>query len=94
MPATSQKQQEFMAIQYEKAKAGKPHETTMTIQQLRDFAATKRKRLPARAAGVRRAASVSAQKIASAKYSRRAGTAAPARHAAAVRSGNFPKGAR
>jgi len=63
----------------------------MTIQQLRGFAGAKRRGLPKKTAGARRAASVSAQKIASARYSRRAGTAAPARHAAAVRSGNFPK---
>jgi hypothetical protein len=45
MPSVSKKQQRFMAIQYEKKKAGKATTVDMSLQNLHDFASTKRKGL-------------------------------------------------
>ncbi len=47
-PAKSKSQQEFMAIELERKRAGKKTKTKMTEKQLRDFASTKRKGLPMR----------------------------------------------
>jgi len=51
MPSVSQAQQGFMGAAYARAKAGHPRkgDPDMSIRQLRDFAATPRKGLPARA---------------------------------------------
>ena len=46
MPAVSKKQQEFMAIQLAKKRAGKKTKVKMTEKQLEEFARTKRKGLP------------------------------------------------
>lgn len=46
MPARSKKQQEFMAIQLAKKKAGKKTSVDMTEAQLEEYAKTKRKGLP------------------------------------------------
>ena len=46
MPSKSKAQQRFAAIELEKAKKGLPRKTTMTIEQLEEFARTKRKGLP------------------------------------------------
>jgi len=51
MPSVSQAQQGFMGAAYARAKAGHPRkgDPDMSIKQLRDFARTPRKGLPARA---------------------------------------------
>ena len=48
MPAVSKKQQRFMGAELARKRAGKKTRTKMTEKQLRDFAKTKRKGLPAR----------------------------------------------
>ena len=48
MPAVSKKQQRFMGAELARKKAGKQTKTKMTTAQLREFAATKRKGLPAK----------------------------------------------
>lgn len=48
MPSRSKAQQEMMAIDLERKRAGKPTRTGMTEQQLEDFARTPRKGLPQR----------------------------------------------
>jgi hypothetical protein len=47
MPAKSKAQQRFMGMEYGKKKAGEPTDVDMTRKQLKDFAATKHKGLPA-----------------------------------------------
>ena len=49
MPATSQAQQKFMGAELARKRAGESTQTGMSEQQLRDFAGTPRKGLPARA---------------------------------------------
>lgn len=44
MPAVSRKQQQFMAIELARKRAGKKTKTKMTTKQLGEFASTKRKR--------------------------------------------------
>lgn len=46
MPAVSKKQQQFMAIELERKRAGKKTKTKMTEKQLKEFASVKRKGLP------------------------------------------------
>jgi hypothetical protein len=48
MPAVSKKQQQFMAAELARKRAGKRTKTGMSAQQLHDYASTKRKGLPAR----------------------------------------------
>ena len=48
MPAKSKKQQRLMGADLSRKRAGKKTKTGMTEKQLRDFASTKRKGLPAR----------------------------------------------
>lgn len=48
MPSESKAQQGFMGADYARAKAGKKTKTGMTKAQLREFASTPRKGLPAR----------------------------------------------
>lgn len=48
MPAESKAQQEFMGAELARKRKGLKTRTHMSEQQLRDFAATKRKNLPAR----------------------------------------------
>ncbi len=48
MPAKSKKQQMFMGAELARKRAGKKTKTGMSESQLRDFASTKRKGLPAR----------------------------------------------
>jgi hypothetical protein len=48
VPAKSKKQQQFMGIELDKKRHGKPTKTDMTEQQLVDFAATPTKKLPTR----------------------------------------------
>ncbi len=48
MPAKSKAQQAFMGAELARRRAGKGTVTGMTTEQLRDFAATKRKGLPKR----------------------------------------------
>lgn len=51
MPSVSKAQQHFMGMEYGKAKAGEPTKVDMTKKQLRDFAATKTKKLPGHVKG-------------------------------------------
>ena len=46
MPAVSRKQQMFMGAELARKRAGKKTKTKMTEAQLREFAATKRAKLP------------------------------------------------
>ena len=48
MPAKSKAQQRFMGAELARKRAGKKTKTKMTTSQLREFAGTKRKGLPAR----------------------------------------------
>ena len=48
MPAVNKRQQRFMGAELARKRAGKKTRTKMTEQQLREFAGTKRKGLPAR----------------------------------------------
>lgn len=48
MPAKSKVQQEFMGAELARKRAGKPTKTKMSASQLKDFAGTKQKGLPAR----------------------------------------------
>ena len=48
MPAVSKKQQQFMAMELARKRAGKKTKTKMTEKQLEEYASTKRKGLPAR----------------------------------------------
>lgn len=48
MPAVSKKQQRFMGADLARKRAGKKTRTKMTEAQLKEFAETKRKGLPAR----------------------------------------------
>jgi uncharacterized protein DUF3008 len=50
MPAVSQAQQRFMGAELARKRAGKKTKTGMSAKQLSDFASTKRKGLPSRAA--------------------------------------------
>ncbi|PWT76635.1 MAG: DUF3008 domain-containing protein [Chloroflexi bacterium] len=54
MPSVSKAQQHFMGMEYAKKKAGKKTDVKMTKQQLKDFASTKTKGLPARASTKKR----------------------------------------
>ena len=47
MPSVSKKQQQFMAMELERKRAGKKTKTKMSEKQLEEFASTKRKGLPA-----------------------------------------------
>jgi len=49
MPAKSKAQQGFMGAELARKKAGQKTKTGMSTQQLKDFAGTKTKGLPARA---------------------------------------------
>jgi hypothetical protein len=49
MPAKSKAQQKFMGAELGRARAGKATQTGMSQQQLKDFASTPRKGLPAKA---------------------------------------------
>jgi len=51
MPAKSKKQQMFMALELKRKREGKRTKTKMTEEQLREFAHTKRKGLPAKKRG-------------------------------------------
>ena len=51
MPAVSKAQRGFMGSEYARAKAGKRTRTGMSRVQLKEFASTKSKGLPARARG-------------------------------------------
>lgn len=55
MPAVSKRQQMFMGAELARKRAGAKTRTGMSEAQLRDFAKTKRKGLPASAGGPRRA---------------------------------------
>lgn len=46
MPAVSKKQQRFMGAELRRKRAGKKTKTKMTEAQLKEFAETKRKKLP------------------------------------------------
>lgn len=48
MPAVSKKQQRFMGAELARKRAGKRTRTKMSETQLKEFASTKRKGLPAR----------------------------------------------
>ena len=48
MPAKSKAQQRFMGAELSRKRAGKRTKTKMTTAQLKEFASTKRKGLPAR----------------------------------------------
>jgi len=48
MPAQSKAQQRFMGAELARARAGKSTKTGMSVPQLREYAATPRKGLPAR----------------------------------------------
>lgn len=48
MPAKSKAQQKFFGAEYARALAHKPTVTGLALSKLREFAATKRKGLPAR----------------------------------------------
>lgn len=48
MPAKSKAQQKFMGAELARKRAGKGTKTGMSEQQLSDFAATKRSKLPAK----------------------------------------------
>jgi len=50
MPAVSEKQQQFMGAELARKRAGKKTKTKMSKQQLEEFAGTKHKGLPERAA--------------------------------------------
>jgi len=50
MPAVSKAQQRYMGAELARKRAGRKTRTGMTEEQLRDFAATKRKGLPRRIA--------------------------------------------
>ena len=54
MPAVSKKQQRLMGADLARKRAGKKTKTGMSERQLHEFAATPRKRLPARAKGKRK----------------------------------------
>lgn len=56
MPSVSKAQQHFLGMQYGKKKAGEPTKVDMTKAQLKDFAATKTKGLPAQRRESRRGA--------------------------------------
>jgi len=47
-PAVSRKQQMFMGAELERRRKGQKTKTHMTEKQLKEFATTKRKNLPAR----------------------------------------------
>ncbi len=47
MPAKSKAQQRFMGAELSRKRAGKKTQTKMTATQLKEFASTKRKGLPA-----------------------------------------------
>lgn len=47
-PAKSKRQQMFMAVELQRKRAGKKTKTGMSEKQLREFASTPRKGLPAR----------------------------------------------
>ena len=49
MPAVSKKQQRFMGAELSRKRAGKKTKTGMSAKQLKEYAATKRKGLPAKA---------------------------------------------
>ena len=49
MPSVSKKQQRFMGAELARKRAGKKTKTSMSEQQLEEFAHTKRKGLPKRA---------------------------------------------
>ena len=51
MPAKSKQQAKFMGAELGRARAGKGTKTGMSQQQLKDFASTPRKGLPAKAKG-------------------------------------------
>lgn len=51
MPATSAAQQRFMGAELARRRAGKKTRTTMSEKQLREFASTRRRGLPARVKG-------------------------------------------
>lgn len=51
MPSVSKKQQRFMGAELARAQAGKKTKTHMSIKQLKEFAGTKQKGLPARKKG-------------------------------------------
>lgn len=53
MPATSKAQAQFMGAELARLRAGKKTRTGMSEEQLREFAGTKRKGLPARAAAAK-----------------------------------------
>jgi len=46
MPSISKKQQQFMAIDLSRKRAGKRTRTKMSEKQLKEYASTKRKGLP------------------------------------------------
>lgn len=48
MPVKSKAQQRFMGAELARKRAGKRTKTKMSVRQLREFASTKRKGLPAR----------------------------------------------
>ena len=54
MPAVSQAQQRLMGADLARKRAGQETRTGMSEQQLRDFAGTKRKNLPARVAALKK----------------------------------------
>ena len=64
-PAVSQRQQRFMGAELARRRAGKKTRTTMTTEQLREFAATRRKGLPAKKSNPRH------KRIAKARLQRR-----------------------
>lgn len=49
MPSTSKAQQRFMGAELSRKRSGKKTKTSMSEEDLKDFASTKRKGLPARA---------------------------------------------
>ncbi len=51
MPAVSKRQQMFMGAELARKRTGKKTKTGMSTSQLRDFAKTKRKGLPAQVRG-------------------------------------------
>lgn len=53
-PAVSRKQQRFMGAELARKRAGRKTRTSMSEKQLRDYASTPRKKLPARAARKKR----------------------------------------
>lgn len=86
MPAVSKAQQRWMGMKYAQAKAG--HNTTsMTLEQLREYASTSTKRLPMKVGSRKQML----HQIAASRVSRRRSGPAGARGAAARRSGRHPK---